>query len=303
MNFDKQLIALVTLFFLGSSLFVVSMLVQERQDLRRSAATGNASLSLPSNRPIDAGSEFTLPVMVDTDSQSVIAVDVIINFDKNHLRLVDITPHIQSGSLETFMPLDSNGQFKVAEVISKANSEGKVSFGSAAFRWSTEEVLSGFNGVLGPTNPLATLRFEALAAASRTDVGFQFTDGETTDSNLVSGTDDILASTVNCQVHIFQISPIVPTNTPIPTDTPILTPTPTPTGGLDCTPCIGGADKSSGDADCDGDVDMVDFEIWREEKFDHPQKDQQKPDWQADFSCDGYVDMIDFEIWRSTNFD
>ena len=65
------------------------------------------------------------------------------------------------------------------------------------------------------------------------------------------------------------------TRTPGPTRTPAATPTPTP--------CPSAA---VGDADCDGEVDGVDYSYWlsgREE---------------ADFNRDGFVNETDFVVWR-----
>ncbi len=50
--------------------------------------------------------------------------------------------------------------------------------------------------------------------------------------------------------------------------------------------------KASGDADCNGDVDIVDFEIWRKE-FSRALDTNT-----ADFNGDAVPDLIDFEIWR-----
>ncbi len=49
--------------------------------------------------------------------------------------------------------------------------------------------------------------------------------------------------------------------------------------------------KPQGDANCDNKVDMVDFEIWREEFIAETSKD-------ADFNDDTKTDLVDFEAWR-----
>ena len=46
-----------------------------------------------------------------------------------------------------------------------------------------------------------------------------------------------------------------------------------------------------GDANCDGFVDVSDFNIWNSNRFG-------KGSWrQGDFNCDGFVDVSDFNIW------
>jgi hypothetical protein len=69
---------------------------------------------------------------------------------------------------------------------------------------------------------------------------------------------------------------------PTPTDPPI-----SPTSGA-CTL------KSQGDADCNGIVELIDFEIWRKEYM------QTLTTKTADYNASGIVDLIDFEIWRKS---
>jgi len=254
MKLSKNLFTGLTIFILGAGLMVASQVVKEQQEIRRGAMSGNASLSLPTERSVESGEEFSFPVMVNTDGQSVIAVDVVIDFDPEYLQLLEVNPNSQFGSLETYMPLDDSGSFKKDEVVTKANAGDSLSFGAAAFRWSTETVLSGFNGVLGPNNPLATLKFKALKAVPDTDIGFQFTEGETTDSNLVSGSQDILAEVTNCSLSVDSVKP---TETPTPTDTPTTGCKPCPPGnpmGVEYLP------KGTTDYQCNNnDHDAVDY--------------------------------------------
>jgi hypothetical protein len=75
-------------------------------------------------------------------------------------------------------------------------------------------------------------------------------------------------------------------------------------GGLDyarCNVCQIG-DKSKGDANCDGRIDLLDFETWRNEYFDI---EDDNYDWQADFDCSGELtqpNLYDFNIWRISYF-
>jgi hypothetical protein len=67
-----------------------------------------------------------------------------------------------------------------------------------------------------------------------------------------------------------------------------------------CKVCENG-NKSRGDANCDEEVDLVDFEIWRKEFFDIEDKGY---DWKADFNCKDepkQPDSSDFNVWI-TNF-
>lgn len=66
-------------------------------------------------------------------------------------------------------------------------------------------------------------------------------------------------------------SPPVPTNTPTSSACPL---------------------KSSGDGNCDNKVDMIDFEIWRQEFIG------QVTTRDADFNSSSQTDLIDYETWR-----
>ena len=80
---------------------------------------------------------------------------------------------------------------------------------------------------------------------------------------------------------------ISPTRTPTPVSaTNPVAPTRTPT------PSAGCSRKFQGDANCDGLIDLIDFEIWRRE-FTGTATTKN-----ADYNVDGLVNLIDFEIWR-----
>ena len=90
-----------------------------------------------------------------------------------------------------------------------------------------------------------------------------------------------------------------PTPTPvtvsiIPTATPTKTPTPTQATvsiapSATTVPC---AMKSQGDANCDNKVDMIDYEIWRQEFAGLVTTHN------ADFNSNGQTELIDYETWR-----
>lgn len=78
------------------------------------------------------------------------------------------------------------------------------------------------------------------------------------------------------------------TATPTPTaitPSPSQSPIPTPTGSASC------ALHGRGDANCDGMIDLVDFEMWRREYTT-------KTGTSSDFNNDGGVTLVDFELWR-----
>lgn len=74
-------------------------------------------------------------------------------------------------------------------------------------------------------------------------------------------------------------------------------------GGAVACGCKNSATKAKGDANCDGQVNSIDFEMWRNEMFDQGGlSGVSKSTWQTDFNCDQKVSGVDFEIWRKTVF-
>lgn len=71
--------------------------------------------------------------------------------------------------------------------------------------------------------------------------------------------------------------------------TPTVTPTPTLTTGASC------VSQFSGDANGDGKVDMVDYEIWRKQT-----KGETLNSKTADFNGDGDINSVDYSIWLTS---
>ncbi len=90
-------------------------------------------------------------------------------------------------------------------------------------------------------------------------------------------------------------TPIPPTNTPVPSPSPTLISTSiTPPGSTNTPTPAGCPGRNEGDADCNGAVNLTDFEIWRGEYLGEDSTQQ------SDFDGDGRVTLTDFEIWRGT---
>lgn len=69
-----------------------------------------------------------------------------------------------------------------------------------------------------------------------------------------------------------------------------------------CTQCSGKPNaKASGDADCSGITNLVDYSIWREEYLSTQCGNHIMilPSWKADFNCDGLVTLADYDIWKN----
>jgi hypothetical protein len=106
-----------------------------------------------------------------------------------------------------------------------------------------------------------------------------------------------VANTFSNLPKLQPIQPIssAPTSTPTssPTPNPTITisptnpPSPSPTSAL-CSL------KNQGDSDCNGRIDLADFEIWRKEFTGSAVSKT------ADFNSDAAINIIDFEIWRKS---
>jgi len=70
---------------------------------------------------------------------------------------------------------------------------------------------------------------------------------------------------------------------------------------LKCTTCANGKNRSIGDADCNGVVDVNDRSIWASEFVSDGGNRTEKNNWMSDFDCNGVVDVNDRSIW-SANF-
>jgi len=277
--------------------FVLTRLRQS-QDIREKAAglANVASLMAAPDRTTVSLDEsdplFSVSLSLDTGGAPVEAVDLVLIFDPSALELVGISPNEASG-FNSFLPIGIEGEtFDAAGVISRANSSGRIEFGAVTFDLGDPD--NPDDGLLGTavtgSVPLASLQFRALSPGETT-VSFDFdtsregTAEETRDANVVQiGTDpeivdDILGFTTSATVTI---SPGTSTATE--------------------TPC----QKSVGDANCDGTVNLTDFSLWlsvyRKIINDDPVTEEEKAAVDFDYSGSGEhtVSLTDFIIWLET---
>ena len=89
--------------FLIFSLLLISLgialnLVQKRQEIRKRAEVDyTASLSLaPTEIELEAGDTFDDNIILDPGGQTVMAIDVILNFNQTLLEITDIVPNLDA---------------------------------------------------------------------------------------------------------------------------------------------------------------------------------------------------------------
>jgi subtilisin family serine protease len=103
---------------------------------------------------------------------------------------------------------------------------------------------------------------------------------------------DVIAPTATSGPSLTPSPTIEPSAIPIPTATPTLAP--------EKERCQQFCDQSSfikGDADCNGEVNNIDYQIWLKQ-YDRDIYQKANLTELADFDCSGEVDLSDFELWR-----
>jgi len=269
--------------------FILTGLQQSRQVREKAAGLANlATLTALADRETISLDEtdpvFSVSVFLNTGGATVEAVDIILTFDTNALELVSLTPSQTSG-FNSFLPLEIEGEgFDVTKVISQANSSGKVEFGATTFDLGDPNDPSdgGPGSSMTGSVSLASLQFRALSSG-QTTIGFDFdpnregTIEETQDSNVVQITtsgvvDDILNSVTPATVMVVEAS----------------------------------CQKSIGDANCDGSVNLTDFSFWLSayRKILNGQSVTEEEKAAVDFNYSGsgehVVNLSDFIIWLET---
>lgn len=225
MKTKKFSLSIVGFLLLLFGLIAASVLVRRKQLIPQKAAGQNASLTLPNSLEINPQTqpEFTAPLFINTDSADIGGVDIVIDFSRDRLSLVDINPQASSSTtLKTFAPVKTDGLFDKVSVIQKANETGRLEFRAVTFDWQKETLLSPFNGVLGISNPFATLTFSVnqnITLPSQTTLTLLHRQGSTTDCNLVSSQNaaDILAQANSSKINLNSA-----TSTKIPASTSTL---------------------------------------------------------------------------------
>lgn len=235
------------------------------------ASTPKATLQLPNSLTVTQNEVFSLPIMLNTEGESIAGLDIVIAFTKQVLELKGLTPHPTNSTLKCFFPLTQDRSFNQSQVVNEANSTGRIVFGAIAQSQTGDVLLEAFQGVLGPANPLATLSFKALSPGSTTisfitnpaNQPYSIVTRESDSQNTLAGTTPLTLIIRN-------------------------------TG---CTACNNEVPaKNAGNANCDGTVDLRDLNYWLNQFVTN----SIDPARSADFNCDGQVNRQDLTIWQAT---
>ncbi len=182
----SRLMPLAILLFLGLATILVLQLSRRSQELRTKAVSYTGTLSFnPTSVSLQPGATMTTPISVilNTGNQSAVGADILVQFDQTKLELTNITKETHA-NFKTYAPVDANGNFDTAKVVSTANSTGVVEFGIVTFDWAASNVTNAFTGIF---SPVSRLTFRAKPGVSgTTTISFKYTaQGNTTDSNIV----------------------------------------------------------------------------------------------------------------------
>lgn len=262
---NKQSASLMMIPIIIIGLLVSIYLVSQSQELRKRAAGTGAILSIsPANVTVAAGQTSSIGVTMNTGGDLISAAELHLTFDPTKITVQSIS----AGSpLPVVLTAGAVGSGTVSIVLGSQPS-------------------APFQG----TGIIATITFKALTV-STTQVNF----AATTQAAAVGKMTNDIQTMTGGQVTVSggTVPSPTPQKTPTPSPkvstTPQKTPTPLPTQAN----CLR---KSSGDADCNGIVNGVDYSLWLNSQC-HPGAGQQCAVLKADFNGDGNVDDRDYAVW------
>jgi hypothetical protein len=209
---NKKILSILILVFLLLSLPVAIWLVKRQQEIRMRAAPATTLAVSPPSITQTVGDSLILQITINTETNSVVATDLDINFNPQVLEATDISP---------------GGFFTSPTEASKTinNTTGNILY-----------ALTSFTAQSGSGN-LASVVFNAKGVGT-SSISFGSQTGV-----YASGGENVLQQTSPGTVNVTTGATSTPTPTPTgaltPTPTPTSppgTPTPTPTGTLTPTP-------------------------------------------------------------------
>lgn len=232
-------------------------------------------------QPSSAPGEFVLRLMLDAGNYPIAFTQAKVTFDPSKIKL--------SNEITT---TDRLKTVNIKSTKDDANSSGQIYLSIALASGDSANPPAG-------VMELAKIPMKTITSASNDPVDITFDNNGIELVTIVSGDSarDLTFSTENMEL-ILNPAPtvsVVPTISiiPSPINTPIVTivPTDQPT----CTM------KSSGDANCDGSINGIDYSIWLNSQC-HPGPGQTCARYDADFNGDGNVDDADYFIWLNNRY-
>lgn len=244
----------------------LTVLIAQRQQEIRQRAGGPTSMPFPpsnfalkfspSEATVKTGENFTVEILLDPGSNQVSGTDLFLSYNTGTISLAGFTASKTGYLNDTLINKIGIGTFQYAAVNTGStlnNPYESFSLGTLTFKALT----AGTAKVM-----VASVQVTALGQVDPLTAG-----------NVSWGT-----YTVADQITPTS-APVTPTNTPAPQLSPTSTITPS-------------SSPIEGDINNDNDINLLDFNIWRNEFLAIVTTKQ------ADLNFDGKVDLIDFNIWR-----
>lgn len=315
-SLKQILLALFTIGLIAAIPFTLSQL-RKRQELRQRAAGETVTpLLTPNSATKNVGEAFEAQLSLNASGNDITGVDVRLTTSKDVVEIVSFQPSPTFPN-ELIKTVDEQtGTLRYVAVNTTANPlTGTVLVGTVTFRakaqgtspvtllGDTQITALGHSGKL-PTNPLAASF--TVAAPTATPVP------TATPTPIPSPTPTIEPTATPTPLPTNTPTPI-PTNTPTPSPTPSPTPqptvepteTPVPTSAPTATPSPTGEPTGTpiptaplvvGDATGEGTVDILDFNVWRDEFLE--ELEGRTSQRKSNFNKDDTIDILDFNIWR-----
>jgi len=260
--FFISIIFLCLISFSGQASLIFLPQEERKPEVQVAEPARVAELYLSGPAEAAVNQNFNAELFLNTQTAEVNGVDILLQL--SHLRLNSITP--ATNQFPAFLPIEgeANEVFKQAEIISQANQTGRLEFGAVTFDFNNPanpddgEVTAA---VQGNNLKIADLNLTLLDNSG--ELSFDFYPGETTDSNVASGGNDVLAEARGLTVNSPASSP-------------------TPSGEPSC------PHANDGDGNCDNQVDDLDYVVWWQ---------SYGASGSGDFNDDGITDDLDYVIW------
>lgn len=306
-------LSLIAIVLLVIAVPLTVYITQKQKDVRQRASEATTITLSPATSSPTVGQTVTFDIMVDPASNTIGAITLAITYDATKLTAGENALTLNTDLFSQISaPVYSTGSITAeatitdpAKVIQAATKIGSVTFTTIE---ATESTLIGFG------NNTKLLTFSASGSAA-TDVPATAAPATIQIIAISTTTPGTATPSATPTTDITPEPSMQPTSTqaPQPTSTPTPQPTvppskPTPTTiPTEQPPTITLAPSSTpstapttapllGDANQDGSVNILDFNIWKDEYLGEASTRH------ADFNNDGKVDLLDYAIWRNYGF-
>ncbi|MBI4058340.1 fibronectin type III domain-containing protein [Candidatus Gottesmanbacteria bacterium] len=206
----------------------VSLVERERQDIRQRAQVEDVTLELtPGTVEVPTDTPFSMNVLLNSPTQGVSQVDLVVNYDPTLVHAVNITPGV-------FLPTMSGSSITETDI------------GTILATFTTDGVTQ-----TADYETLATITFESLDTPGKNEVTINTSSTVTVTSGVVT------PQVSNATVVVMSVPspsaspseeptpPPTPTPSPTPSPSPTPDPTPTPSSTPSATPGTGGSDPTA----------------------------------------------------------